>query len=202
MRFLASRTEGHGLDITAIDINDYFLGEARNLALEEGIPDAIDFRLGSAEDIPFPDGSFDAAFAVTVFEECDVDLAIAEMYRVLRPGGRAGVVVRSNDLPVYWNLNVEPDLRAKLNGPRFQGVTAKGCVDATLYQRFAKHFTDLRPHPFWASFPEAQPIVLSNMLATLTPEERASFDRAYAAGRDAGTAFVSNPFHCVVGTKP
>ncbi len=51
-----------------------------------GAAPAIDAR---AEALPFPDGAFDAALACLVFEHIDgVDEAIAEVGRVLRPGGR------------------------------------------------------------------------------------------------------------------
>lgn len=42
-----------------------------------------------ADALPFPDGAFDAAVACLVFEHIDaVDAAIAEVARVVRPGGR------------------------------------------------------------------------------------------------------------------
>ncbi len=44
---------------------------------------------GEAVALPFPDGAFDAALACLVFEHIEgVDAAIAEVGRVLRPGGR------------------------------------------------------------------------------------------------------------------
>ena len=44
---------------------------------------------GEAVVLPFPDGAFDAALACLVFEHIEgVDEAIAEVGRVLRPGGR------------------------------------------------------------------------------------------------------------------
>jgi 2-polyprenyl-3-methyl-5-hydroxy-6-metoxy-1,4-benzoquinol methylase len=49
----------------------------------------ISFQEGRVEDLPFEDGGFDLVLAVTVL--CfvpDINRAIAEMTRVLRPGGR------------------------------------------------------------------------------------------------------------------
>jgi len=44
---------------------------------------------GEAVALPFPDGAFDAVLACLVFEHIEgVDAAIAEVGRVLRPGGR------------------------------------------------------------------------------------------------------------------
>ena len=49
--------------------------------------------MGEATQLPFPDGVFDAAISVQAYEYVrDVDAALAEMFRVLRPGGRAAIV--------------------------------------------------------------------------------------------------------------
>src|SRR5438552_1226693 len=91
-RLLAQRVGPDNLigtnPITAIDMNPFWLREAEALAAEEGLAGAIRFLPGDAEAVPFPDGSFDAVFSVTVLEECDADRAIAEMIRVVRPVGR------------------------------------------------------------------------------------------------------------------
>ena len=45
------------------------------------------------EQLPFADGSFDAVFSAYVFRNLDdVDQTMAEVARVLRPGGMAGIV--------------------------------------------------------------------------------------------------------------
>ncbi len=47
------------------------------------------YARGEAVALPFPDGAFDAVIACLVFEHIDgVDEALAEVGRVLRPGGR------------------------------------------------------------------------------------------------------------------
>ena len=93
-RLLAQRLGGAN-PITAIDVNPFWLREAEALAAEDGVAGMIRFVPGNAEAVPFPDNSFDAVFSVTVLEECDADRAIAEMIRVVRPGGRIGIVVRA-----------------------------------------------------------------------------------------------------------
>ena len=99
--------------ITAIDVNPFLQREAMALAAEEGLAGAIAFRPGSAEALPFPDASFDCVITVTVLEECDADLALREAWRVLRPGGRLGVIVRAIDLPQWWNLDLPATMRAR-----------------------------------------------------------------------------------------
>jgi demethylmenaquinone methyltransferase/2-methoxy-6-polyprenyl-1,4-benzoquinol methylase len=55
--------------------------------------DARDTVVGVGEELPFGDGSFDAVFSAYVFRNLDsVDRTLAEIARVLRPGGRAGIV--------------------------------------------------------------------------------------------------------------
>lgn len=51
-------------------------------------------RLGEAEKLPYPDSSFDLVTGLDVVEHLDDDLAgLREMWRILRPGGRALVFV-------------------------------------------------------------------------------------------------------------
>jgi SAM-dependent methyltransferase len=55
-------------------------------SIEEGGAHLLD---GDAADLPFPDGSFDLVFSVAVFEHLlELPRALAEMHRVLAPGGR------------------------------------------------------------------------------------------------------------------
>jgi demethylmenaquinone methyltransferase/2-methoxy-6-polyprenyl-1,4-benzoquinol methylase len=60
----------------------------RRLA-EAGIGDRVAFAIGNAEALPFPPKSFDAyTIAFGIRNVTRVDRALAEAYRVLRPGGR------------------------------------------------------------------------------------------------------------------
>ena len=43
---------------------------------------------GNAEQMPFRDGSFDAVYGSSILHHLDLDAALAEVHRVLRPGGR------------------------------------------------------------------------------------------------------------------
>ena len=58
------------------------------------------------QDLPFADGSFDAAVAAwMLYHVPDVDRALAELARVLRPGGRLVAVTNSRDhLAELWQL--------------------------------------------------------------------------------------------------
>ncbi len=52
----------------------------------------VDFQIGDAVSLPFGDGDFDACVSVQTLEfVADVDAALREIHRVLRPGGRLAV---------------------------------------------------------------------------------------------------------------
>jgi SAM-dependent methyltransferase len=77
-----------GASVVAIDISPRMV----ELALGRG----VDAQLGDVQDMPFPDASFDCAVAAwMLYHVPDVDRALGELARVLRPGGRL-VAVRTS----------------------------------------------------------------------------------------------------------
>jgi len=99
-----------------------------------------------AADLPFPDGSFDLVFANWVVYKARLPLALAEIRRVLRPGGEAAISMSGSDAdwmeaihrtaacyvdPVdNWRLNYE--VRGmKLRGNALWGVRRPQLVGAS-----------------------------------------------------------------------
>ena len=69
------------------DINEAMLRQGRNRLLDEGL--VLPTNLCDAEKLPYKDGSFDlVSVAFGLRNMTHKDLALAEMCRVLRPGGR------------------------------------------------------------------------------------------------------------------
>jgi ubiquinone/menaquinone biosynthesis C-methylase UbiE len=69
-----------------------------------------EFRQADATQLPYPDHSFDAAVSTQVYEYVpDIPAALAELYRVLRPGGRA--VILDTD---YGSLVIYTEDRARM----------------------------------------------------------------------------------------
>ena len=80
---------GAGTRVTVCDINPEMLAVGRERAIERGLDDAVAFVDGNAEALPFPDRSFDACtIAFGIRNVPRIDAALAEAYRVLKPGGR------------------------------------------------------------------------------------------------------------------
>jgi SAM-dependent methyltransferase len=57
---------------------------------------------GTAEAIPLPDGCVDAVFVSSAWHWFDLELAVPEIARVLRSGGRLAVIGNRMDLRVDW----------------------------------------------------------------------------------------------------
>ena len=78
-------------EVVGIDMQQSQVERARALAGERGVAN-VRFEVGDAYGLPFPDRTFDAVFAHTVLEYLSEPVrALAEMRRVLRPGGIVGV---------------------------------------------------------------------------------------------------------------
>ncbi|MGE5149057.1 MAG: bifunctional demethylmenaquinone methyltransferase/2-methoxy-6-polyprenyl-1,4-benzoquinol methylase UbiE [Rhodospirillaceae bacterium] len=78
-----------GADVTICDINPAMLEVGRDRAVDRGLLKGLTWTTGDAETLPFPDRSFDAyTIAFGLRNVTDIDKALREAFRVLRPGGR------------------------------------------------------------------------------------------------------------------
>ena len=85
-----------GYEVTAVDLTENALAVARQLRAHRGV--SVDFRLGNAEGLDFPDRSFDAVYSFGVLHHTpDIERSVAEVRRVLRPGGTAYVMLYHRD---------------------------------------------------------------------------------------------------------
>lgn len=89
--------------LTGIDLSPEMLELARERIAGTGR--AVELREADAHALPFPDASFDSV--VCTYSLCNIPdphLAVGEMQRVLRPGGRLILVdhIRSSVKPVFW----------------------------------------------------------------------------------------------------
>ncbi|MFO7631072.1 MAG: methyltransferase domain-containing protein [Caldilinea sp.] len=113
--------------IVGVDLNRYFLREATDMARNDRLDDIVQFKEGNALALPFDDNQFDLTLSITVLEEINADLALAEMIRVTKPGGQVGVIVRAKDVPFFVNLPIDVSIKAKLEHPSAHGSRVRRC---------------------------------------------------------------------------
>jgi demethylmenaquinone methyltransferase/2-methoxy-6-polyprenyl-1,4-benzoquinol methylase len=80
---------GPGTEVAVCDINAEMLAVGRERAAKQGFDHAVTFEQGNAEELPYPDRSFDCVtIAFGIRNVPRIEKALEEAYRVLRIGGR------------------------------------------------------------------------------------------------------------------
>ena len=135
-----SRIVGDSGQVILADINEAMLKVGRNKLRDMGIVGNVEYVQANAEELPFPDNSFDIiTIAFGLRNVTDKDKALASMYRVLKPGGRLLVLEFSK--PTNEWLNKAYDLYSFHLLPKMGELVAK---DAGSYQYLAE---SIRMHP-------------------------------------------------------
>ena len=95
--------------VIGIDISEQMLEIGRKKIENEGLGEKIQLQTGDSETIKFSENTFDAvtvAFGVRYFE--NLETGLAEMYRVLKPGGRIVILEfskpKSKLIKKFYNL--------------------------------------------------------------------------------------------------
>ena len=122
-RFLARAS---GASAVVLDMTESMLIEGRQRAEAADLGDRLDWIVGDAMALPVPDASFDRyTIAFGIRNVTRIDAALAEAYRVLRPGGRL-MVLEFSQLPnpaLQWaydrySFNVIPAMGQAVAGDR------------------------------------------------------------------------------------
>jgi len=93
--------------VCGIDISEDMLTMSRKRCTNQS---HTEFQKADATNLPYPNDSFDAAASTQVYEYVrDIPVALAELYRVARPGGRA--VVLDTD---YGSLVIHTEDEARM----------------------------------------------------------------------------------------
>jgi demethylmenaquinone methyltransferase/2-methoxy-6-polyprenyl-1,4-benzoquinol methylase len=114
------RRVGPGGQVVLSDINAEMLSEGRRRLLDRGLVANVRLIQANAERLPFPDGAFDCVtIGFGLRNVTDKPAALAEMQRVLKPGGRLLVLEFSRPAlaflrPIYdwYSFQVLPRLGA------------------------------------------------------------------------------------------
>jgi SAM-dependent methyltransferase len=93
---VAELAAARGADVVGVDIAPALIEQARARAVERGLE--IDYRVGDAEALEFPDQSFDlVASTCGVMFTPDHEAAARELARVTKPGGRIALACWTPD---------------------------------------------------------------------------------------------------------
>ena len=115
--FLALELAARGHRVTGIDFAPAMLAGARDKAAAQGL--AVRFEQGDAEQLPYPDGSFDLVISRHVLWTLPhPEAALDEWLRVLRPGGRLAVI----DGAQYNDATAPPQRENARNSPEYAAI--------------------------------------------------------------------------------
>ena len=112
--------------VTVLDLTESMLAEGRRRAEAETFAESLSWVCGDAMALPFPDRSFDAfTIAFGIRNVARIEDALAEAFRVLRPGGRFACLEFSRVSPgalakIYdlYAFNVIPRMGQAIAGDR------------------------------------------------------------------------------------
>ncbi len=122
-RFLKRAGSGHA---TVLDLTEPMLIEGRQRAEAEAMAESLDWVVGDAMALPFPDNSFDVyTISFGIRNVTRPQEALNEAFRVLRPGGRL-MVLEFSQIPnpaMQWaydrySFNVIPAMGQAIAGDR------------------------------------------------------------------------------------
>jgi ubiquinone/menaquinone biosynthesis C-methylase UbiE len=124
--------------VVGIDISDVAIAHAQEAAVADGLSQA-EYLVMNAEELKFPDNSFDLICGTAILHHLDLTRAYAELARVLRPGGLAVFMEPLGHNPLI-NLyrRLTPRLRTVDEHPLFMRDIAAAKA----------HFGEVTPHFF------------------------------------------------------
>lgn len=134
--------------VTGVDIATNLLAQARERAATEDL--SATFDEGDAEQLPYADGAFDAV--VTMFGAMFAprpELVAAEFARVLRPGG---LLAMGNWTPSSFPAQMSRAGARYIAPPPGVAPPVLWGDAATVQQRLASAFTDIRTEPIAVEF--------------------------------------------------
>ena len=78
-----------GYQVLGFDISSTNVAFAQQLAVRHGVADRTSFDVQVAEQLDYPSNKFDLVVGIDILHHCEVEKAVREVRRVLKPGGKA-----------------------------------------------------------------------------------------------------------------
>jgi ubiquinone/menaquinone biosynthesis C-methylase UbiE len=105
------------------------------------VPPGIHTRAGSMTELPFEDAYFDAAYATESLEHAvEIDRAIAEICRVVRPGGRIAIIDKNAE---QWGRLETPEWEQWFTRKGLERLLRQHCRSVT--SQFISYWEDVEP---------------------------------------------------------
>ncbi|MFC1688052.1 bifunctional demethylmenaquinone methyltransferase/2-methoxy-6-polyprenyl-1,4-benzoquinol methylase UbiE [Pseudomonadota bacterium] len=172
---LLSKRVGINGRVVLSDINEAMLNVGRQRLEDQGIANNIRYAIANAEHLPFDDSEFDAVtIAFGLRNVTDKNAALREMFRVLRPGGKALILEFSAVQP-------EP-LKAIYDAWSFSALPMIGKVIANDEESYRYLAESIRKHP-----PQEE---LAQMM------KDAGFDQVRFRNLTGGIVAIHSGVHC------
>lgn len=101
-----------GADYTGIDISNLRISNAKEIISSKGLQSSARAIKMNAEKLEFPDSCFDIVYGEAIIHHLDIDIAMQEIRRVLKPDGFALFLEPRGDNPIINRFrNRTPHLR-------------------------------------------------------------------------------------------
>lgn len=168
----------YGAEWTGTDISPEQIEQAKRLAEEAGMD--IEFRTVPAENIDYPDGSFDVVTACQCFWYFDHEKIAPELHRILKKGGRL-VILYMAWLPFEDKIaGMSEDLVRKYNPVWSGGGETRHpiFIPEVMYDHFDQEYQDVYDLkvPFTRESWHGRMIACRGVGASLSPEELEKWD--------------------------
>jgi ubiquinone/menaquinone biosynthesis C-methylase UbiE len=205
-RMIASRKDCRGR-ITAIDISPYLVQVGKQLAVEEGLADKIDFLTGDAHSVTELQGQFDVVIMHTLVSHVvDPATVLQEARRLLHPEGR--IVVFDGDFDSLTYATDAPDGGAETD--RLQAVAGhtQGRVMRAMPRLLSDHgfrlewskayvAADIGRADFWSSTLPALRVLLPSA-GVMSEDEASNYVDKLENASMSNTFFASCNFYTMI----
>lgn len=135
-----------GAKTIGVDISPELIELAKKRLAIHGLDENIDFRVGSAHELPLEDESIDVVFGMAILHHLDLPLSSKEVYRVLKKGGRAIFLEPVRNSKFVWFVRNLIPYQANDVSPFERPLTDAELTD------YAKDFSSFKSRPFSLPF--------------------------------------------------
>jgi ubiquinone/menaquinone biosynthesis C-methylase UbiE len=121
-----------GAEIWGLDISEEML---------KSVPAGVHTRAGSMTALPFADSTFDFVYATESLEHAvAIELAVNEMCRVLKPGGRLLIIDKNAE---HWGKLKTPEWERWFKREQLEKLLARNCHK--VYSEYLSYWEDVPP---------------------------------------------------------